>query len=220
MVWLPDWRIVQRKARVERPRLLVESRQQSRIDRRAIDRMIGGRIEGAGSQVEFPGALLVSALCRRFRRGDGAVPRLDPGVGEGVRTAVPDFRADSRELAKVRTAIRNVGERPGPEAVEKVIFEQDAHPRFLWPGLLFGASSRGQKRLPARAPGEAAAMAATGQRACDRLLANLRSGAVRGCGRCHGIEISDEPRIDIFFSGNTIRAICFLSLDQAAGQGQ
>ena len=79
----------------------------------------------------------MSALYRRVRRGDGAVPRLDPGVGEGVRIAVPDFRADSRELAKVRTAIGDVGERPGPEAVEKVIFEQDAHPRFLWPRLLF-----------------------------------------------------------------------------------
>src|ERR1700722_2330464 len=84
----PDWRIVQREARVVRPRVVVESRQQSRIDRRAIDRMVGGRIEGAGSQIEFPRALLVSALCRRFRRGGGAVP---PSILALVKASASPF---------------------------------------------------------------------------------------------------------------------------------
>lgn len=125
-----NWRIVQRKARVERLRLFVESRDQSGIDRRAIDRMIGGRIKRARFQIEFVRAVPVAVFSRRFRCGDGEVPRLYPNIGVRVRVAGADFPSNFGELAEVRTAIGNVCERPRPEAVEKVVFKQDAHQRF------------------------------------------------------------------------------------------
>ena len=122
--------IAKRKPIVERLPLLVESRDQPRIDRRAIERMVGGRIVGARHQVQFSRACPVAGLARRFRRCKRAVPRRHPGRVIGVNVAPAHGLSNGGELAEVRSAIRNVGERPSSEAVQKVVFEQNAHWRF------------------------------------------------------------------------------------------
>jgi hypothetical protein len=123
-------RIGEREPIVERLPLLVESRDQPGINRRAIERMVGGAIEGARPQIELSCTVPVAGCVGRFRRRNCAVARCYPGRVIGLYTTAAHGLSNGGELAEVRSAVGNVGERPSPEAVQKVVFEQNAQWRF------------------------------------------------------------------------------------------
>ena len=68
-----------------------------------------------------PGGKKLKKYDRAFSKPRGVI---------GVSVAATDSLSDGKELSEVRSAIGNVCERPSPEAVKKVVFEQNAHRRF------------------------------------------------------------------------------------------
>jgi hypothetical protein len=89
------------------------------------------RTDGALSRSDFsfdPERNLCSAPPAESRRNTIAFSK--PRGAIGVSVAATDGLSDGKELSEVGSAIENVCERPSPQAVKKVVFEQNAHRRL------------------------------------------------------------------------------------------
>ncbi len=100
---------------------------QAAVHRGAVERMIGGGVEGAGAEQEIARARAPAEGegLLRFRRQAvrGGVPRIEIGTV----VALADGPGGGEHLTEIGTAIGDVGERPGAEPVVQVVLEQEPH---------------------------------------------------------------------------------------------
>jgi hypothetical protein len=56
-----------------------------------------------------------------------AVCSPDPGVVKGGVVSIADRTGDGGNLSEIRAAVRDIGERPGPELVMERVLEEQSH---------------------------------------------------------------------------------------------